>query len=80
MGFAGLKIDDLKHAFAWIRIEAEVVEDDHAGDLCVLRLADVRYPHTEALLYYENMGVEPRLAVLNFDGVMILRELPKRGA
>lgn len=69
MGFAGLNIADLKRAFARVRIEAEVIEDDSAGDHCVLRLVDMRYPHAEALLYYENMGVEPRLAVLKCGGI-----------
>ena len=36
------------------RIEAEVIEDDRTGDHCVLKLVDMRNPHTEALLYYEN--------------------------
>jgi hypothetical protein len=69
MGFAGLNIDELKRAFAKERIEAEVVEDDRAGDHCVLKLIDMRYPHAEALLYYENMGVEPRLAFLKFGSI-----------
>src|SRR5215475_15853608 len=69
MGFAGLNIDELKRAFAKERIEAEVVEDDRAGDHCVLKLVDMRYPHAEALLYYENLGVEPRVAFLVFDSI-----------
>jgi len=69
MGFAGLNIDEMKRAFGRERIEAEVVEDDRAGDHCVLKLVDMRYPHTDALLYYENMGVEPRLAFLKFGSI-----------
>jgi hypothetical protein len=60
MGFAGLNIDHLKRALARIRIEAEVIEDDSFGDHCVMRLVDMRYPHAEAMLCYENMGIEPR--------------------
>jgi hypothetical protein len=44
MGFAGLNIDELKRAFAKERIEAEVVEDDRAGDHCVLKLVDILTP------------------------------------
>jgi hypothetical protein len=69
MGFAGLNIADLKRAFARVRIGAEVIEDDSVGDHCVLRLIDMRYPHAEALLYYENMGIEPRLAFLKCGSI-----------
>jgi hypothetical protein len=62
MGYAGLKVDELARLLAQHRIEAEPIEDDRWGDHCVVRLTDMRYPHGLALLYYENMGIEPRIA------------------
>ncbi len=62
MGYAGLNIGELTRLLARQRIEAEAIEDDSWGDHCVVKLTDMRYPHEVALLYYENMGIEPRLA------------------
>ena len=62
MGYAGLNVEELARLLARRRIEAEPIEDDRWGDHCVVRLTDMRYPHARALLYYENMGIEPRLA------------------
>jgi hypothetical protein len=62
MGYAGLNISELTRLLARQHIEAEAIEDDSWGDHCVVKLTDMRYPHDVALLYYENMGIEPRLA------------------
>ncbi len=61
MGYAGLNIEELSRLLARQRIEAEAIEDDSRGDHCVVKLTDMRYPHEVALLYYGNMGIEPRL-------------------
>src|SRR5262249_5862901 len=71
MGYAGLKIDKLARLLARHRIEAEPIEDDRWGDHCVVRLTDMRYPHARALLYYENIGIEPRGARCVFGEIAV---------
>jgi len=71
MGYAGLKVDELARLLARLRIEAEPIEDDRWGDHCVVRLTDMRHPHGRALLYYENMGIEPRIARFVFGEVAV---------
>ena len=62
MGYAGLDIVTLTRMLRQHRLDAAVVEDDLWGDHCVVRIEDMRHPRPSALLYYENMGDEPRLA------------------
>jgi len=66
VGTAGLEIPNLRKLLNRHRIEIELLQDDGFGDFCVLRLTDARYPHYEALLRYENMGLEPRIVELSF--------------
>jgi hypothetical protein len=66
MGTAGLEIPNLRKLLNRQRVELELLQDDSFGDFCVLRLTDARYPHYEALLRYENIGLEPRIVELSF--------------
>jgi len=66
MGTAGLEIANLRKLLNRRRIDLELLQDDTFGDFCILRLTGVRYPHYEALLRYENMGLEPRIVELSF--------------
>jgi len=64
MGTAGLEIPNLRKLLNRHRVELELLQDDSFGDFCVLQLTDARYPRHEAMLRYENMGLEPRMVEL----------------
>lgn len=66
MGTAGLDIAALRKHLHRQHIDSDLVQGDSLGDFCILRLTDARYPHREALLRYENQGIEPRIVWLLF--------------
>ncbi len=73
MGTAGLDVEKLTGLLQRIYVDCTLIEGDEAYDHCVLRLTSLANSVTEALLVYENQGMEPRVVTLeikaeNIDG------------
>lgn len=63
-GTAGLYFELLRGQLERRKIDCDFLEGDRAFDHCVVKLTSRKAPGVVAILKYDNIGVEPRIATL----------------